>query len=306
MKRLAHHPSAFTLIELLVVIAIIAILIALLVPAVQKVREAASRAECMNNLKQMGLAFHNHEDTFKYFPSGGTGPGAPRTMVNGTPAPYTQQDWSWCYQILPYIEQDNLWKLPSGQEAKIIGTGVQVLYCPTRGRQMVVQDIGVSDYAGNGGTFGTWGSLTAPENSLDGPLTPTGGQPINVESITDGASSTLLVGELWLYNQWYNDRTTGAGWCIDNEGWCNGWDNDTICFSSGNGSYYAMDSPVVPQSDSQTGWGCGLVFGSAHTDTMQAVFCDGSVHTIKYGINPTTWVNLCSRNDGKVVDESDF
>jgi prepilin-type N-terminal cleavage/methylation domain-containing protein len=108
MIRNPRNPSAFTLIELLVVIAIIAILIALLVPAVQKVREAAARSECVNNLKQMGLAFHNHQDAFKFFPSGGKGCGAPRTMIRGVPANYAQQAWPWTYQMLPFIEQDAL------------------------------------------------------------------------------------------------------------------------------------------------------------------------------------------------------
>src|SRR5262245_32534255 len=97
----ARRPrSAFTLIELLVVIAIIAILIALLVPAVQKVREAAARAHCQNNLKQIALALHNHHDTKKRFPPGGM-----QTGRNGTPC-YT----NWAIEILPYLEFENLYK----------------------------------------------------------------------------------------------------------------------------------------------------------------------------------------------------
>src|SRR2546421_3818589 len=95
-----HRHRGFTLIELLVVIAIIAILIALLVPTVQKVREAANVATCKNQLKQMGLAFQSHIDTFKVFPSGGTfWPDYNRKMINGQPADYKTQSWGWMYQI---------------------------------------------------------------------------------------------------------------------------------------------------------------------------------------------------------------
>jgi prepilin-type N-terminal cleavage/methylation domain-containing protein len=103
----SHRRSAFTLIELLVVIAIIAILIALLVPAVQKVREAAARTQCVNNLKQISLACHNYADTFKTLP--------PAWTDDRSPFPRRQTD-TWCYNILPYIEQQPLFNLgtPAG------------------------------------------------------------------------------------------------------------------------------------------------------------------------------------------------
>ena len=296
---------AFTLIELLVVIAIIAVLIGLLVPAVLKVREASARAQCQNNLKQIGIAFQNHLNLLGFFPSGGTGPGAARTFDGVEPAIYNKQAWGWTYQILPYMEQDNLWRVQAGQDALIISTPVKAYYCPTRGRTPVVQNIAVTDYAGNGGTFGTWSSLTAPANSLDGPLTPTGGTPIKMANITDGSQNTLLVAEKWLYFEWYNDRTSGGGSCIDNEGWCNGWDNDGICFSSTQ-SYSAPMGIVVPLSDMNLAWSCGLVFGAAHSTGFAAVFCDGSVHFITYTIDPMTWKNLCSINDGNTLDDSRF
>src|SRR5262249_33665429 len=121
----------FTLIELLVVIAIIAILIGLLVPAVQQVREAANRATCFNNLKQMGLAVHNHHDTYKVFPTHGDDGTIVR--VNGTPAIATSNPYQRAgvfFQILPFIEQQNVFNLTS--DAAIRSTPIPLYFCPSR------------------------------------------------------------------------------------------------------------------------------------------------------------------------------
>jgi prepilin-type N-terminal cleavage/methylation domain-containing protein len=104
--KIIRRWGGFTLIELLVVIAIIAILIALLVPAVQKVREAAARTQCSNNLKQIGLAVHNYHDTFKFFPSAGAADGKP---LSGGPWPNSGEGTNWMVHILPYIEQGSIY-----------------------------------------------------------------------------------------------------------------------------------------------------------------------------------------------------
>jgi prepilin-type N-terminal cleavage/methylation domain-containing protein len=292
--------SGFTLVELLVVITIIGVMAGLMLPAVQAAREASRRAQCANNLKQIGVGFQSHHEAQGCFPSGGLGPSGPggRTWTNNSPAIYPDQQWGWCYQILPYTDWNGLWSLPASQDATIISTPISINYCPTRGRKLVVSSIAVTDYAGNGGSYSNWSSDSQPTNSLDGVLVPSnGGFSVSLAKVTDGASSTLLVAEKWLYQAWYNDRTTGGGACIDNEGWCEGWDNDTIC-TSGSGP----DTPVLPQNDSRSGWACGYIFGSAHISGMNGVLCDGSVHFFSFSIDPETWIHLCCRNDGQPVD----
>jgi prepilin-type N-terminal cleavage/methylation domain-containing protein len=313
---LSAKRSAFTLIELLVVIAIIAILIALLVPAVQKVRESANVARCKNNLKQIGLAFHNHHETFKVFPSGGTDwvDSNARTKTHGgAPANYEDQTWGWAYQILPYIELENLWSDRS--DFVIAETPIDTYTCPSfrgpiirpynQAGDTTTTQRAMQDYTANGGLYGTWGDLTIGGNSMDGAIVPSkskSGLVRKLADITDGTSSSMLIAEKYVdadgaYDSQYTRDGSTYGTCNDDQGWVDGWDNDTICFANGiNGQGGPVELPKQ-MNIKQNSDPCGLNFGSIH-ENMMAVFCDGSVHAIDFSIDPKTWEYLCRINDG--------
>jgi prepilin-type processing-associated H-X9-DG protein len=238
---------------LLVVIAIIAILIALLVPAVQKVREAAARAQCINNLKQIGLALHNHHDSLKAFPSGGivyteedTDTATPTALGSTTPANYTSQACGWAFQILPFLEQANPWNIGVSNGKLTKATIVPVYTCPSRRGDMVYQGWYHCDYAANGGSnvnaAGKQGKgqsdptpngvivlNVAADNyvlnypggagafkaaSPPLPILATMQNVVRMASITDGTSNTLFVGEKFISPKYYQPGNTGSGYAF--------------------------------------------------------------------------------------------
>lgn len=312
-----QRRRAFTLVELLVVIAIIGILVALLLPAIQAAREAARRSQCVNNVKQMSLAFSLHADVHKIYPDGGDSQWNIRRKVNGRPAVAPLQTWGWPYQILPYVEEAALWALEKDDD--IFGKPVGLYFCPSRRPPQAFVTQGglraMMDYAGNAGTsnYGNtgWGMMG---NGLDAPVvrrpdpkipfdtarnTPRRSPPVEPgRQIEDGTSKTLLLGEKCM-----NLQFIGQGQACDDSGYVDGWDWDNIRWGyippspdyvAGEGSPN-LDSPVLHSS-----------FGGSHPGLFTAGMCDGSVSAISYDVDATVFKRACSRDDGESYEAEDL
>jgi prepilin-type N-terminal cleavage/methylation domain-containing protein/prepilin-type processing-associated H-X9-DG protein len=282
-----RRSAAFTLIELLVVVAIIGILIALLLPAVQKVREAANRTKCQNNLKQIGIALHNYHDTYNALPAGqnslATEPGG---------APNYHLYWTWMALILPYVEQQNLYKQaddwshtndyhdpygPPSNPAQY--TPMPTYSCPSDNRDLTASyadilegsdhmvDVAFTGFLGNNGT-----NYVARDGVFFANVN------IAFKDITDGLSNTLCVGERppsadLIYGWWFDgqgQRGTGSS-----DVTLGALERNVIVSSCPPGPYTFQQGDLNNNCDQFHFW-------SLHSGGANFLFCDGSNHFIPY------------------------
>jgi len=309
MKQRRLRRAAFTLIELLVVMAIIATLMGLLLPAVQKIREAAYRTECRNNLRQLALACAKSDSDFRYFPTGGVIYSKLSTLPRVNAAnnqPYTGKDqvWSWAYQVLPNMEQDNLWALGATFDAQVLASPFKSMTCPSRRAPTIYEASPTSrhfliDYAGNGGYVDTSVNKTAANTGIfveTTYATTTGLTPTTVSQgrIRNGSSNTMLIGEKSV-------SVPGNVGGID--------DGDKISGYYGYGYHsirYANSNPRQDGAVPVTAQDTNFYYGSAHPGGMNAAFCDGSVKTITYGIGLDVFKAISDRNNTVPKDLSDI
>jgi prepilin-type N-terminal cleavage/methylation domain-containing protein/prepilin-type processing-associated H-X9-DG protein len=330
MKRSSR--TGFTLIELLVVIAIIAILIGLLLPAVQKVREAAARAQCVNNLHQIGVALHDYHDSNNRLPPGYVDG---NTDPNSTPDNDVGPGWGWAAYMLPYIEQDNVYRqinfsapVGAGVNAQISVQPLKVFQCPSDPYQQdfpvydstftaPIATVAHSNYVGNNGWVecfnGAGGNPgSAGNDGLAGGAGAAGvgvfwrNSRVRLTDITDGTSNTIMVGE----RSGNHAPSTWTGAVPG--GRCPAWmatqppspyapppgpayDNADFgeALVLAHGNATHLPSADFPIFDPDT-------FYSMHTGRgANFVFADGSVHFLSSGINPYTYQYLCTIAGGE-------
>jgi prepilin-type N-terminal cleavage/methylation domain-containing protein/prepilin-type processing-associated H-X9-DG protein len=331
---MTRKRQGFTLIELLVVIAIIAILIGLLLPAVQKVRDAANRMSCSNNLKQLGLAAHNYHGAFGKFPPGtNLSPRPTGTAAGGQPFSRPQvvgQAFSFFEALLPYVEQDNIYRqlnltVPNnfnkGKYDSQYNTGncdslnapgatiVKTFLCPadtgekqtnwTSGGKTFT--FGANSYGGNAGSV----SFFTNSMTQDGVFYIN--SDIAIADITDGTSNTVLFGERYRRDPTY-DRIYGPPTFDQRSGWA--WSNTLGGFDYLFGAAVPINWLMPETLTADPGFVYEDLrmnaFGSGHTGGANFCFGDGSVKFLPNSTPQTILQLLCVRNDGKAIDASQY
>ncbi|MFL5328043.1 MAG: DUF1559 domain-containing protein [Gemmataceae bacterium] len=327
-----HRRHAFTLIELLVVMAIIAVLIGLLLPAVQKVRESANRTKCANNLKQIGVALHNFNQTTGSFPPNGV-----------YPAKATQADsYSALARILPFIEQANLYQLvdlnaAANTQNAITSQRIAIYVCPSELNDVAKPPTGSQtitryplNYAANEGTWLVWD----PNKGIGGngaivltnPKRP-GNAP---RDFIDGMSTTVAYAEVRAYGDYLLGGSPSSTPPADaagivalggslkavsaHTGWTEGQTfhngvtfvvppGTNVKYTSG-GTDYDVDFVSSRDGSSATAISyAAMTSRSYHTSgVVNVLFMDGNVRPIFPGMNRDTWRALGTRNGGEIVN----
>ena len=301
MKRNNRFCRGFTLVELLVVIAIIGVLVALLLPAIQAARESARRSQCLNNLKQMGLAIQMHLDAKKCFPTG----------CNGTDS----KSVSWAYYLLPYMEEGAVfeaynasYRVDDPVNARAMRTPIEVYACPSRRRAaadrnfdndgnapLVLAAASLGDYAANAGSDEDMG--LDPDQFINGSINKELAGPIYAKSqllarqVTDGFSNTLAIGERHLRPVPANTASEMEHYAIGDTAFLAGDHLDTI--------FAGTDEGLAADADDRH----DHIFGSSHFSIVQFVFLDAHVEGIDKDIADEALMALSTYAGGETAQK---
>jgi len=333
--------KAFTLVELLVVIAIIGILIGMLLPAVQQVREAARRTECLNNLRQIGLAAINFESANMNFPTMGGFHNDfryNRYLNLGQPA---GEGWSWVWQVLPFMEQQNMASLRSTLRSNVRHeeATIPALSCPSRGPRIWGLSSSPGDFF-NCADYSavSWGSgfgaspdgfvtgrriadaefvgviglgVEAIEDEDSSAITYRKASPITFGSISDGSSNTILFGEKSCHAQKYNGIARSGISAIGDDQGMFGQPKNGTNFCRWMGIRPLGDNEITMRrtqslEQTETFDQNERDFGSAHPGVFGSVFADGSTHSLNLDVSQSTYWAAGFRNDGFVLNHDEL